>query len=357
MNTSLFPVQDSEIFVESRCLYHEDQINRAIRQRLSDNGYHCQDQNLRHWVRGSDLQVACFVDDIGVTRQHISADPSQWFDQSVTVITDNRLNFSPAYRVVQAPTWYFGIYYYRPKVRQWQPKRDLHFSINRGSVERTRMLIRLFEKYGQDALSRCYINFNSFDPMAENMTRDDYNQNFRTVVNRHLVGTEHQALLDNLLQMVPIRTAAASLEDSIMSCWLHMVVETYANANVISLSEKIFRALITPVPWVVRGGLGLVDFLQDLGFDVMTDLVQHVDYDTDETAFVNRAILTAEHLKTQNFHSLQLRAQEATRRNRRVLERLHHDMRHNWQKWAQAAVSLPAVAAPLWTNNQGMKHA
>jgi len=44
---------------------------------------------------------------------------------------------------------------------------------------------------------------------------------------------------------------------------------------VISTSEKIFRCLVTPVPWIAYAGRYTIAKLRELGFDVMDDIVDH----------------------------------------------------------------------------------
>ena len=61
---------------------------------------------------------------------------------------------------------------------------------------------------------------------------------------------------------------------------LTFVVETYSHNNVISYSEKIFRALQTPRPWVLFASPNAVTVLRNYGFDVLDDMVNHREYDS-----------------------------------------------------------------------------
>ena len=58
-----------------------------------------------------------------------------------------------------------------------------------------------------------------------------------------------------------------------------IVMETYHNRHSIVFSEKIFRSLQTPRPWVMYCSNGAVDLLRRSGFDVLDDLVDH-SYDS-----------------------------------------------------------------------------
>ena len=80
----------------------------------------------------------------------------------------------------------------------------------------------------------------------------------------------HQQLRNKMpmhLKMDPDTAALASR--------ITLVVETYVSDTVIAFSEKIFRALQTPRPWVLFCSPGSVEVLRDTGFDVLDDVIDH----------------------------------------------------------------------------------
>ena len=54
-----------------------------------------------------------------------------------------------------------------------------------------------------------------------------------------------------------------------------LVVESYVSDTVVAFSEKIFRALQTPRPWILFCSPDSVAVLRNAGFDVMDDIVDH----------------------------------------------------------------------------------
>jgi hypothetical protein len=72
------------------------------------------------------------------------------------------------------------------------------------------------------------------------------------------------------------------LNQIIMQTKFSIVLETYADRNeIITFSEKIFRCLKLPRPWIMFAMKDAVKYLRNLGFDVLDDIVDH-SYDSIE---------------------------------------------------------------------------
>jgi hypothetical protein len=78
-----------------------------------------------------------------------------------------------------------------------------------------------------------------------------------------------------LLPRIPFRNHTLQHELAHVRAHLNVVMETYSSDTTVALSEKIFRALCLPVPWMVYSGKHTVAYLNSLGFDVMPDVVEH----------------------------------------------------------------------------------
>ena len=75
---------------------------------------------------------------------------------------------------------------------------------------------------------------------------------------------------------VPFQNFDGDLDQIIVDSKISLVIETYFDRNeVITFSEKIFRALQLPRPFLLYSALGAVDFLKSQGFDVYDDVVDH----------------------------------------------------------------------------------
>jgi hypothetical protein len=138
-----------------------------------------------------------------------------------------------------------------------------------------------------------------------------------------------------------------NMEQSHVSGWLNVIVETYLGEMNVALSEKIFRALCTPVPWIMMGPRLAVDYLKQLGFDVLDDLVDHDLYDSKSIrskAQIMPELITAtvQDLKKQDFNALQQRCLDAANNNQAVLLALK-------QRWPQEFADwLPGVVRSLY---------
>jgi len=91
---------------------------------------------------------------------------------------------------------------------------------------------------------------------------------------------EHNLMIDK----VPFCNFTSDLEQCIIDSKISLVIETYFHCrDYISLTEKIFRQLQLPRPFVLYCNPGAIKLLRDHGFDVYDDYVDHSydSYDND----------------------------------------------------------------------------
>lgn len=70
------------------------------------------------------------------------------------------------------------------------------------------------------------------------------------------------------------------ITDIILDSKISVILETYFHNNdIITYSEKIFRALQLPRPWLLFGQKNAVKYLRHMGFDVLDDVINHSMYD------------------------------------------------------------------------------
>ena len=82
---------------------------------------------------------------------------------------------------------------------------------------------------------------------------------------------------DQGLTLVPYNTVEAhsNLEQCIIDSNVSLILETYVSDSHIVFSEKIFRALQLPRPWLLYCSPKSVSYLKQYGFDVLDDYVNH----------------------------------------------------------------------------------
>jgi hypothetical protein len=141
--------------------------------------------------------------------------------------------------------------------------------INRISGER---LLLLYKLYNAALLDQGYVGFNCLyhdrDPdVAQRRANFD---RVHAETGWHQWDGAHQQLRNKMPMHLKIDPDTAALASRIT-----LVVETYVSDTVIALSEKIFRALQTPRPWILFCSPGSVAVLRDAGFDVLDDVIDH----------------------------------------------------------------------------------
>ena len=83
----------------------------------------------------------------------------------------------------------------------------------------------------------------------------------------------------------------SNIEDIIAKSVVSLVIETYFDDNrVIALSEKTFRALQMPRPFLLFAPKGTIQYLESIGFKIISDIVDH-SYDKQENWIVRQTMI------------------------------------------------------------------
>ena len=352
MATDLYhDIYTSEIFDTSQCIWHENNTMNFFHSLLIKLGYEPVQDGHKTWRRGDRTVVLCLVDDYISTTYDYDTPVAYRFDRNTTVITDNYVTSPTLYKVFQLPSSFFGIYHYEPKLTNFNPTRRFNFSVNR--IDSKRMLTMLeialrCEKY-PDAETLDFINFNCWSWEGDNSTAEGCNQNFRDAYEK--LEPQYKAVygdtFERIAQTMPFKNHDMSVEQAHLSAYVNMVIETYSSDSSIALSEKIFRALVTPAPWQVYAGRHAVAYLESLGFDTLKDIVNH-SYDVmmeNKTAAYGDKLVeyifagadTFTKLSAMDRTELRHRCLTASRQNQKVLK----DMSARWP--VEFAAWLPAV--------------
>ena len=124
--------------------------------------------------------------------------------------------------------------------------------------------------------------------------------------------------------------------------------ETYTCDSTVAFSEKIFRLLITPSLWVSYLGRYGVAYLESLGFDCMSDIVNHNHYDRLKEVenkvgvFTWFALETSKWARDREFVPIQQRAIEASQHNQSLLKTYAQQWPSDFAQWQQTY--LPKLA-------------
>jgi len=333
-------IHNGEIWLKSQCWPQERQLAFDIHKCLQQHRY----QNINTvsntrsiWQRGDQKIVVSLVDDFWDCAADRSQDTPYLFDRDTMVITDNFLNCPSVYRIYRVPQSFYGIYSYTPDNLNWEPDRDYTFAINRMDFKRMRVLLQLHQNIGFDL---GYVSFNCQIGGKRVAPEQDRKQAFIDEAVAHSADNQERNMFLTLANQMPIRNHTLEHDVAYNQSWLSIVVETYSSDNVISLSEKIFRCLVTPVPWVAYAGRYTIAKLRELGFDVMDDIVDH-SYDRLLEAqhkmsnFTGCAQKTISHVKNLPWLQVRSRCQAAAFHNQWWLAELSRVWQENQSAWLQ----------------------
>lgn len=253
---------------------------------------------------------------------------------SDTYIKDNP---HPDYHCLAPELWHIFLCDAIPDADLTTPDRMFSCSINRISGERLLLLYRL---YLRGWLQQGHVNFNcSVANSARDITIQQRRENFdaaHAALDRPEFDSCYQALrlqMPMLLKDDNCLTGGPDL--NALRGRVSIVMETYHNRHGIVFSEKIFRALQTPRPWVMYCSKGAVDFLRRVGFDVLDDLVDH-GYDSEEDP-EQRMDLMLDSVPRAGFDLS--RCKSAVQHNQAILHRLTIDWSLRLEKLNQSISS------------------
>jgi len=344
-------IYTGEIFQTSQCIWHENTLLDFFRSNLISMGYQSADGNNKVWRRGNQTVVVCLVDDFTTCSQEYSLPMPYLFDNNTVVITDNRISVPTQYKVCQLPESFYGIYSHTPAVNTWQPDRRFCFAVNRLDYKRMLMFLemRLRIQYRPDIDEMDYANFNCWSWDGDNTSpaglKENFDRQYQLIESPY--SEAYQEPYQRVRDLVPYRNHDLNQEQAHVSAWMNIVMETYSSDTTIALSEKTFRALCLPVPWMLYAGKHTVAYLNSLGFDVMLDVVSHrydgmienrtAAYGDKMVDFLFEATDTVERIQADSPRS---RAQQAAEHNQQRLIEMRQQWPQDFAKWWPTAVEL-----------------
>jgi hypothetical protein len=222
--------------------------------------------------------------------------------------------------------WY-GLYAGSVKIESVMPEKKFNCFVNRMDPIRQSWLYQLIRR---GVFDQGLISFNM------DISRHKINGQCAST---DTAGKIFQQQFENQLQIfakeheiakviVPYRNFDCDLATAIMRTEFSVVLETYFDRNhVITFSEKIFRCLKLPRPWVMFAMKDAVAYLRDLGFDVLDDLVNH-SYDSVDFA-IDRQTAVLDQIEIMCRQSLSqsqiYRCQQAADHNQQLLAKMYKD--------------------------------
>jgi hypothetical protein len=342
-----YSIHTGEVFVKSLCMQHEHAVANFLHSLLYQQGYHPQDSSKRIWNNGNRDVVVVLADDFGVCRKQFDLPPLSWFSDQTVIITDNHMPHETQYKICQLPVSYFGVFSYQPDNQNFDPKHRFNLCINRMDHQRIVLFLESLKQLDLDA-STDLVNFNAWDPYGINNTGQDLINNFSKYFEQldPSLKQRYQDVL-HIQNQLPIRSHEISIEQAHVSAYVNLVIETYAGDASVALSEKIFRALLTPAPWTVFSAQHAVSYLKSLGFDVLDDIVDH-GYDSAAHAhpcgiekikiYLQHSFTTYQQVQAMPLPELKNRCLQAAHNNQQLLAQFRNQWPVDFAHWIQDSI-------------------
>lgn len=278
----------------------------------------------------------------GVNAYLIDAIPlDRWLSQSNPPAVTNSIvldDIPETHRLHHTEKNFYGVYYYPyPCQIPETTTKSYNCFINRMDPIRQSWLYQLIRR---NIFHQGYVSFNmdiSRIPVLGHLTRQDaFEKTFQEVLK--IFQPEH----DFIKTSVPYKNFVChgDLTQTILDSRFSIVVETYFDKNnVITYSEKIFRALQLPQPWLLFGPKHAVKYIKAMGFDVLEDLVNHDYYDNIETAIERQCKILdlAQDFVNKTFD--QDRCIKAARHNQNTLREFSLTWKQDYQDTILVALS------------------
>jgi hypothetical protein len=252
--------------------------------------------------------------------------PDQYQQGRRILVTNNWLapgQLNPD-RYEQFPATWYGLYAGATNTQPHEPIKKFNCFINRMDPIRQSWFYQLIRR---NLFDQGLVSFNM--DISQHIINGQCNPGdsplavFEHQFQQHLQIFQHEH--DVSKTVVPYRNFDCDLQTAIMQTEFSIVLETYFDRNeVITVSEKIFRCLKLPRPWVMFAMKNAVAYLRDLGFDVLDDLVDH-GYDSIEFA-IERQIAILDQCQTMCRRDLTAndikRCEQAAEHNQSLLNKL-----------------------------------
>lgn len=329
-------IHDHGFWMATDCLSRERSITDTIESLVEGHGYVKNENNHRLWIKGTHKIIICLVDDIRSAGSDYETDMPYLFDSDTLIITDNYVSCPTMYSVLALPHSFFGIYHHDCEPI-WRPDRSFSFSVNRIDDRRFKLMLELGKRVD---LSLGYVNFNcqdhggSIDPQH---LQDRFRAGFANLYPADV--DKYQQTFERLWPLMPLKNYEIDHEHMHTRSRCNMIVESFGSDTSVAFSEKIFRALQLPVPWTVYGGHYAVARLESLGFDCMSDVINHNHYDQlkeiEDKAriYIWFSLKFARESSTMDQRSLIDRCELAAQHNRDLLRRYVGCWDRDFQQW------------------------
>jgi len=186
------------------------------------------------------------------------------------IITDNKIIQYPN-KIINLFPEFWGSFYYEPVYENCLPKKDFSCFINRVCIFRQSWFYQFLRR---NLITSGHISYllDYRDKIPDQIKNKIDLNDWIFSQGNEIFREEHEKIRFDL----PFKNFSMDIESAILDSKVHLIIETYFdNNNVISLSEKIFRGLQLPRPFILFCAKNTIDFLKEHGFKVFDQYIDH----------------------------------------------------------------------------------
>jgi hypothetical protein len=203
--------------------------------------------------------------------------------QHVYVITEHDIcNSWTNVSIHKLPTDFYGAYYIKDAETDGEIIREFNCFMNRIDPIRQSWFYLL---YYRGWLDKSMVSFNMHQRSNLWYPSDSVTDTFNYYHEKTL--SSFDFLKDEIQKIIPFKNFVDddNLCEIILCTKFSLVVESYfERTDCRVLSEKIWRAIQVPRPWLLFAATGCVQKIRDMGIDVFDDYVDHDSYDFYDTS-------------------------------------------------------------------------
>lgn len=208
-------------------------------------------------------------------------DLQQSYDKIFLITEQDATNLPQNVVLHQLPLEYYGCYYTKQiPDDQCIIKKDFNCFLHRIDPIRQTWFYLLFDR---GFLDRGYVSFNMANDRLPHLVHLSKFEVFDQFHRDFLSGFDH--IKQEIKSIVPFKNFVDTddMFSVVLESKISIIVETYfERTDVKTFTEKTFRALQLPRPWLLFAATGCVSRLRSMGFDVYDDIVDH-SYDKFDT--------------------------------------------------------------------------
>ena len=245
-----------------------------------------------------------------------ASDPDSWTDSQGVIVTDNHSLRPVPGRVISALPEFWSIWHFEPQYVDRVPVNAFNCFMNRVRGDRSTTFYELIRR---DILQEGLVSYNcSLQELEKEYECAGLDTNYKY---------QHQTAL----ALVPYNTVEShgTLEQCIIDSRVSLILETYTSDSHIVFSEKLFRCLQMPRPWLLYCSPGSLQLLESYGFDILSDMVD-IKYDkiTNHGTRLQHILDQLETFVNRHFGAVEL-------------QRLHQAALHNQQRLSDLGLQWP----------------